>query len=92
MASYNLIVLDIQSEGAHSKQNMTQEKYTENRLSRHYNSCVFSCLTTFKDGNKLCSSVSEPSSAFSFFSWSFKVSGSILQEFTACFPAALAQE
>ena len=45
---------------------LDEEKvHPKNRLSRHCSSCVVSCLTTFKHGNKLCSSVSEPSLAFS---------------------------
>ena len=79
----------VRSEGAHSKQNLTQEKYTKNRSSRHCNSCVVSCLTTFNHGNKLCSSVSEPSSAFSGVSRSQEVSCKSLQY---AFPAALGYE
>ena len=79
MGSYNSIMLDIQSQEAHSKQNLMQEKYTKNRLSRHCNSCVVSSLTTFNHGNKLCSSVSEPSSAISGVSRSQVVSCKSLQ-------------
>ena len=64
-------------------------KYTKNSLSRHCNSCVVSCLTTFNHSNKLCSSVSEPSSAFSGVSRSQEVSCKSLQH---AFPAALAHE
>ena len=63
MGLYNSIMLDVCSEEAHSNQNLMKEKYTKNHLSRQCNGCFVSCLTTFTHGNKLCSSVSEPSSA-----------------------------
>ena len=89
MASYNSIMLDIRSEGVHIKQKLMQEKYTKNARSRQCSSCVVSCLKAFNHGNKLCSSVSEPSSAFSGVARSQEVFCKRLQH---TFPAALAHE
>ena len=71
MGLYNSVMLNIQSEGAHSKQNLTQEKYTKKMLNETLQQL---CSFMLNHGIKLFSSVSEPSSASSEVSRSQKVS------------------